>query len=105
MTIKRTVKIGKKERMAQIINVALIHAEKIGYQSLSRKIVADLAGVTPSLIHYHFKSMGKFKKLLMKGAVTREILPIIAQGLSARDPIALKAPDELKKRVMLYLMQ
>lgn len=93
-----------RERVKHILDVALLLAEQHGYRSLSRDQVARVCGFpSSSLITYHMGSMVEFRRKLMREAIRRENLGVLAQGLAAHDQYARKAPDELKARALQSL--
>lgn len=92
-------------RKEDILAAALPLAEKHGYTKISRKQIAEAAGVSGPVLNYHFGTMGQFRKGLMRYAVMAENLAVIAQGLSAGDPQARKAPEALRRRALDSLLQ
>lgn len=92
-----------KQRKAELLEAALQVAEATGYVHLTRQAVADKAGVVPSLVTHRFSTMADLRRSVMRQAIKREILPIIAQGLAVRDPHALKAPVDLQHKALKSL--
>lgn len=90
-------------RKEQILEAAIELAIKNGYQHVTRDTIASHAGVTYSLVTHYFNTMPQLKRAIMRAAISREIVEIIAQGLASRDPQALKASDELKQRALQSL--
>lgn len=90
-------------RKEHILNVATNMAVKIGYTSLTRDGVAEAAGVSFSLVSKHFGTMVQLKREVMRTAIKREILEIIAQGLVNGDDRALKAPEEVKIKASNFI--
>lgn len=101
--MKPQKKLDAKARQTQILTSALALATKSGYSGLMRTEIAAHAGVAPSLISYHFSTMPDLLRAVMREAVRTECLPVIAQGVAARNPHALKAPSELRERALLSL--
>ena len=98
--MSKQIKFEARQRVAQILAAALELAPKVGYQKLTRDAVAERLGVSSSLIPAHMGTMAEFRRALMREAVRVECLPVIAQGLAARDRQALKAPPELRARAI-----
>jgi AcrR family transcriptional regulator len=94
------LRLDSNDRKARILEVALKLAEKEGYQNIRRNKIAELAGVCYTLINWHFKSISNLKNTVMKEAVERQILPIIAQGLLLKNPEAMNAPEDVKQKVI-----
>lgn len=90
-------------RKEQILTAALPLAAAGGYLTVTREQVATASGVTPALIQYHFKTMGQFRRALMRHAIAKGCLRVLAQGLACGDEHASKAPDELKQRAAASL--
>jgi AcrR family transcriptional regulator len=99
----KQVKLEARQRVAQILAAALELAPAVGYQKLTRDAVAARLGVSPSLIPAHMGTMAEFRRALMREAVRVGCLPVIAQGLAARDRHAQKAPPELRARALQSL--
>lgn len=97
------MRLKPKVREEQILAAALALAEVVGYTRVTRETVATLAKVSPALISVRMGTMIEFRRALMRYAVRCACLPVIAQGLSARDPHARKAPHALKQRALATL--
>lgn len=78
-------------------------AQKIGYQAVRRRHVAEAAGCSPALVSFYFGTMDNLRKEMMRDAVTRGDTAVVAQGLAAGDRIARRAPAELKQKATLKL--
>lgn len=85
-----------KLRKNDILKAALAVAERTHYAQMTRQEVADEAGVTGPLVQHYFGTMGQLRKDVMRHAVLNRVLPVIVQGLVAKDKQALKASQELK---------
>ena len=101
--MKPQTKLDARERVAQILSAALVLASETGYQKLTRDAVARRLGVPSSLIPYHMGTMAEFRRQIMREALRVECLPVIAQGIAARDRHALKAAPELRARALQSL--
>lgn len=91
-------------RRDQILAVALTMAERDGFNNLRRDAVAEEAGVATGQVNHMFETMDKLRRAVMKAAVNREILPIIAQGLANGDKVAHEAPVWLKQKALASLV-
>jgi AcrR family transcriptional regulator len=96
------MKQDKRERTAQILAAALKLAAKHGYQRITREAIAEAANVSPALVSHHMGTMDQMRRAIMREAVRIECLPVIAQGLVARDRHAGKAPDHLRQAALAY---
>lgn len=95
---KRLSRLDPLERRAELLDVALTLAKRRGYLNLTRDALADAAGCSQGLVTKRFGSMAKLRKEVMRAAVNLEVLEVIAQGIAAKDPVAMRAPAELKAR-------
>lgn len=95
---------GHDARKKQLLDIAIELAADVGYQNVSRKMIADRANVVKSLVSAYFGSMPKLRETIMRSAIKNSNLKIIAQGLIAKDKIALTAPKELKLRATVSLL-
>lgn len=93
-----------EQRKMQILLAAVELAKKCGYRNIKRDEVATAAGVSMGLVNNYFETIEHLKRDVMRLAITNEVLEIIAQGLLAKDRIALKVPDNIKKKAAAYLI-
>ena len=87
-------------RKAQIMDAALDVAARTNYRFMTREEVAETAGCSPGLITAYHGRIDSLRDDVMREAVKRGRLPIIAQGLAARDPIAQAAPVDLQREAL-----
>lgn len=92
-----------KERTAELLEAALEVAAESGYLQMTRQAIAERVGVTPALVTHRFSTMAELRRLVMRQAVKREVLAIIAQGLAVKDAHAMRAPADLKRKALLTL--
>lgn len=91
------MRLAKKDRTEQLLIVATSIAEKKGLNAVSRAAIAAEAGVSEALINTHYGTMTQLRRAIMRRAVKDRILTIICQGLVLNDPIAKKAPEDLRQ--------
>lgn len=84
------------ERKRLLLDAAMPLAEKYGFESVSRSMVADAAGVSESLLSRYWTAV-EFHAALMERAIVAENLTVLAQGLALRHQTALDAPLELRQ--------
>lgn len=89
-----------EDRDGRILEAAIRLAEVDSFQWLTRDDVADKAGVSPGTVSNAYGTMRALKRAVLEEAVKRRILPIIAEGLGARHPIALAAPEDLRREAL-----
>lgn len=97
------MRLDPKIREEQLLAAALELARHTGYTRVTREAVADRAKVSPALISARLGTMADFRRKLMRYAVRVACLPVIAQGLAARDPHAAKASPDLKRQALASL--
>ena len=83
-------------RRDQILAAALSLAKTHGYTNITRKQITEKAGCSPRLLNYYYTTMPQLRRDVMRAAIDQKVLKVIAQGLTAKDPHALKVSDELK---------
>lgn len=98
-------RVNPNLRRKHVLNTAIKLAKTKGYNSVTRGDIATSAGVSPGLVSHYFNSIEALHVVILKTAVKREILEIIAQGLTRKDPIAIQAPKELKYKALAYLAE
>lgn len=96
-----TSKVRKEQLLQAAIDLASTNG---GYTSLTRKKVADKAGVSEALVSLHWGTMPQLRRSVMREAIRVVNLPVIAQGLAIRDSVAMKAPKETKTQAMQSLL-
>ncbi len=90
-------------RKERILSAAVEAARGRGYHTVTREAIAEAAGVSVGLVSYHFATMARLRRDIVRYAVQHEILEVIAQGLAMRDDDARKASDDLKRRAAALL--
>lgn len=98
--MKPQQKLEARERLAQILAAAVKVSAKEGYQRITRETIARAAGVSEGLVTYHLGTMPELRRAVMREAIRSACLPVLAQGLAARDRHAQKAPPELQKKAL-----
>jgi AcrR family transcriptional regulator len=100
---KTRTRLAPIDRKEQLLDVALTEARKIGYSRVTLQIVAQAASCSSSLVSHYFGTMTQLRRDLMRAAIKREELSVIAQGLADRNKYAHAAPDTLKQRALQTL--
>lgn len=92
-------RMAPDERKAQLLDVAIQVAEKVGYNKLNRlMIVRALDGeVTDGLVNRYFGQRHSLRQAVLYAGIERGNLTILAQGLALGDSYARKAPAALRK--------
>lgn len=87
-------------RREVLLDHALAAARQYGYAKVTRQQIATTASCSTGLVSSYFGTMPDLRRTLMRAAVTREILDIVADGLALRDPFAMRAPDRVKNEAL-----
>ncbi|QDH45648.1 TetR family transcriptional regulator [Pantoea phage vB_PagM_AAM22] len=94
------LEIMTKER---ILDVAYSMALSDGFSCLKRDDIAAKAGVAQGTINHHFKYISHLKDDVMKIAVEKGDLKIIAEGIVSGNTVALSASHALKMEALQSL--
>lgn len=93
----------KDVRKEQILAASLALAESIGYTHVSADRAAAAVQCVPGTVRHHFGTKAQFHRALIRYAISKQNLTVIAQGLAAKDKHAQKAPECLKKKALASL--
>lgn len=96
-------RLSPQARKDEILVAAVKCAEEVGLAGIRRDTVAEKAGTSNGLVSRYFNTMTQLRRAVVRYAVHNERLTIIAQALAVRDPEALKASEELKKKALASL--
>ena len=104
MTTNRGVKMKPTERKRTMLDAGLEIATKYGFNAVSLPKVARLAGCSQGLVSHYYETSHDLRQAIMRAAVRKENLRVIADGLAAGNDIARGAPRELRKKALESLM-
>ena len=85
-----------RERRERLLDAAMPLAELHTYTGVSRDMVAEAAGVSPSLLSRYYTAL-EFQTAIMERAVATQNLLVLAQGMVRLHPVAIAAPLELRQ--------
>jgi hypothetical protein len=92
------------DRKQQILNAAIkVVGRPGGWSKLTREAVAREAECADALVSKYFGTMLTFRRTIMRAAIIRADLSVIAQGIAAGDKYAQKADADLKARALATL--
>lgn len=80
----------------KIIEAGIAVAHRDGVTAVTAKSVAHAAGVTRQTIHNNFTSSGAMRDAILRECIKRELLPIIAQLIVNKHPLADTVSDKLR---------
>lgn len=84
----------------KIFVVALELSRTRGLHHVCRGKIAANLGCSEGVINYHYKTMAALRTAVMKHAIEKEDLMLIAQGYVTRHPLVMKASEALLRRAM-----
>lgn len=98
--------MNNSDRMkAHILGVAMQLANLHGFGKVTRNMIADRAVVAVGTVSYHYgprgASMRRLEAAMVERAIESENLKVLGQAIAAKHPLALAAPDSLRKRAVL----
>lgn len=96
------MRLEPKTRKQQILTAALKLAATQGYRCITKRGVADSAGIAHGLVGHYWLTMNDLQDDVLREAIRLRRIPVILQGLGVGDPIALAAPEEVKESAALY---
>lgn len=95
-----SIHMNPLQRRAQILDKALELSKQRGYLAITRDLVATACEVSPALVSHYFAGMDGLRSEIMRAAVKRECLPVIAQGTLNRHPVAMRSPRKLRDKAL-----
>lgn len=75
-----------------------------GFAAVTREMIAAEAGVSPATVSNAFGGMGKMADKLVRWAINRHDVKMIARGLQVDNAVARGAPENLKKQAAHALL-
>ncbi len=86
--------ISRSERIGKIIG----EMAREDFAGLTRRAIAKRAKVSEPLVTHYYGKIEHIRNSIMTNAVAARDMVIVAQGVGVRDPIAMGAPLELRKK-------
>lgn len=99
-----TKRMPPKDREYALLECALKLAASEGLYRMTREHLANRAGVSAGLVSLYLGAMPQLRQRVLREAIKREILPVIADALAAHDKTALRAPPMLKRKALESLV-
>lgn len=91
-----TTRLDIKDRTNELLDVALDLAARTGWRSLTHTSVAQAAGVSPALVVLRLGTKTELLRAVMRRAVNRGVVPVVAEGLAVGDKHACRAGEALR---------
>lgn len=98
------MRLHPDNRKEQILDAAVkVAGRPGGWSKLTREAVAREAQCADGLVSKYFGTMLTFRRTIMRAAIVRADLSVIAQGIASGDKYAQKADADLKARALATL--
>lgn len=100
--------LAKMSTIAQVTTVRLLDiavdlAEEVGFDNITRDAIARKAGVSLALPSIRLGNKSEMLRNIMRHAISRRSLPVVAQGLASGHKAARRAPADLKAEAAAWL--
>ena len=79
-----------------LLDAALRVAQRDGWRAMTRQSIAAEAGVSDALVSLRLGTMDALRRSVMRAAIARQVLRVVAEGVLAGDRHALRAPTEVR---------
>lgn len=96
----KNTRLKPEERREEILQAAAKLAAAVGLDMITRDAVARSVGVTGPAVQYHFKCVGDLKEEVARRAIAEEDLPVVAQLLATRNPLAAGMSPVLRLKAL-----
>jgi len=93
----------KQTDLETILTAALNVAEVKGYARMTRDCIAAAAGVSAGLVSLRLGTMVELRRAVMRAAVKRRNVSVVAQGLAVGDVHAQRADAALRAEVAAFV--
>lgn len=94
----------ENERAREMLKIATEVAREFGLSGVTRPRIAEQAGCSAPLISHYWGPLSALIDAVVKQAVEREDLPVLAWAVIECHPIAMAAPIELRERAALSIV-
>lgn len=91
-------------RKKKIIDAALEASRSHGFNCITRKQVADGAGVPEALVSHHYGAMEDLRYAVVREAILRRDAQLVAQAIAVRHPAATGLDFALALKAACSLM-
>lgn len=91
------------DRKREILDAALSVAGELGFSKFRLVDVAERAQCSTGLVMLYWPTMTKLRRAVMRAAIKREILNVIAVGIALEDSSCRDIPADLRERALRTL--
>lgn len=99
----RKARVHPDVMRAHLLTVALELAERSRFRSVGRGQLAEAAGTTRQNVQRFFQPKSALGDAIIREAIARRRVRVVAQGLVDRDPAMRSAPSDLIADVRAYI--
>lgn len=90
-------RLAPDDRREQLVAAAVAVAAEAGVWAVTSTKIARAVGCSASLVRAYWPARAGLRNAIMVRAVRDRVLPVIAQGLLAGDPVALGADEQTRR--------
>jgi AcrR family transcriptional regulator len=83
-----------------LLDAALTVAQAVGYRKMTRSEIALAAGCSEGQVSHLLGTMVQLRRQVVRAAVKRQHLPVIAQALVDRDPHVMALDESVRRQAM-----
>lgn len=83
-----------------LLDAALTVAQRTGYKRMTREEIAQCAGCSPGQVSHLLGTMVQLRRAVLRAALHRQVLSVIAQALTAQDPQVKGLAPSLKRAAL-----
>jgi AcrR family transcriptional regulator len=98
-----TKRLDPKDRRAEILDAALRMSRLHGYREVTRADIAGAAKCSEALVSSYWGTMVQMRRAIVRAAIDRRDLTLVAQAIVATDKHAAKLTAELRQTALLSL--
>ena len=99
----KQTRLKADDRRELIVTTALALAQNMNYKKVRRVDIAEALGISAPAVQYHFGTMPKLHRAVMRAACQRaavgdkNALRVVAQGLADGNSCAARVSERIKK--------
>lgn len=88
----------------RILSAAMQLANLAGFAGVTRDGVANKANCACGSVTYYFGNVKKLRAAMVERAIETENLAVLGQAVAAEHPLAMAAPEALRRRAVLAMV-
>jgi AcrR family transcriptional regulator len=96
-------RLDPKDRTNELLDVALGLAHAHGWRNLTHSAIAQSAGVSPALVVARLGTKQQLLRDVMRRAVARSVVAVVAEGLAVGDKHAKRADPALREKAAQHV--